>query len=130
MFDFRTVSSEYPSKQGRWAFNQAAITRRGLDCRQWLKGRPEKVIAVVSHSGFLRVGVSHRRYANADYRIFDFAQDGSDELVEWATTAQGGMMWSEPGTAGIEAGDFQHERTPEVAETAKVPGEVVAEAPT
>ncbi len=34
--------------------------------------RPEKYIVVVSHSGFLRTGISGHYYWNADYRIFDF----------------------------------------------------------
>ena len=60
-FDFSTVAPEYPAREGRWAFSEseAAITQRGLDCRQWLKAKPKKVIAVVTHSGFLRIGISH-----------------------------------------------------------------------
>lgn len=40
--------------------------------RQELKARKEKVIAVVSHSAFLRTAVANARFANTDYRIFDF----------------------------------------------------------
>jgi hypothetical protein len=36
------------------------LTQRGIAARKWLRSRPEKVVAVVSHSGFLRVGVSVR----------------------------------------------------------------------
>lgn len=111
-FDFSTVSHDYPSKTGRWAFSQAAITQRGVDCRRWLKARPEEVIAVVSHSGFLRVGVSHRHYANADYRVFRFAENSADELIEWNLTGKngGGMGYSRVGLAMIEPTDFPQER--------------------
>ena len=117
-FNFNTVSPEYPSKEGRWAFSEAAITQRGLDCRQWLKSRPEKVIAVVSHSGFLRLGISHTKYANADYRVFDFADDASDELVEWESTEHrgGGMGKSEKGRVYAGGPGFPHEQRKEGAE--------------
>lgn len=111
-FDFSTVSRDYPSKTGRWAFSQAAITQRGVDCRRWLHARPEEIIAVASHSGFLRVGVSHRHYANADYRVFRFAEDSGDELIEWNLTGEsgGGMGYSRKGLAIIEPADFPQER--------------------
>ncbi|KAI4134911.1 MAG: hypothetical protein LQ347_001119 [Umbilicaria vellea] len=130
-FDFNTVSPEYPSKEGRWAFSVAAITQRGRDCRQWLKSRPEKVIAVVTHSGFLRLGVSHTKYANADYRVFDFADDTSDELVEWESTEHqgGGMGKSEKGTAYTRGSDFRHERRKGTAEAKGALGEVDEEVP-
>ena len=101
-FEFDTVFPEYPAKTGRWAFSDAAIEQRAEDCRRWLRKRPEKVIAVVSHSGFLRVGVSHKSYANADYRVFDFGSGESSELVEWELTDRkgGGMGWSEKPATG------------------------------
>lgn len=130
-FDFGTVSPEYPSKEGRWAFSEAAITQRGCDCRQWLKSRPEKVIAVVTHSGFLRLGISHTNYANADYRVFEFVGGASDELVEWESTEQrgGGMGKSEKGTACIGASYFPHNQKKETAEAEGTPEEVAEEVP-
>ncbi len=54
---------------------------------------------MVSHSGFLRAGVTGRWFFNADYRVFDF--DGVDEetgtfkLNQWELTdPAGGMGWS------------------------------------
>lgn len=95
-FSFDTVFPEYPSKRGRWAFSDEAIKIRGEDCRRWLRERTEKVIAVVSHSGFLRVGVSHVNYENGDYRIFEFLDCEGNKLVEWPLTRDnsGGMGWS------------------------------------
>lgn len=79
---------------------------------------------MVSHSGFLRVGVSHRHYANADYRIFQFAEGAGDELVEWKLTEEngGGMGNSGKGLALTEPTDFPHERQ-------KHPQERIAQAP-
>lgn len=107
------------------------MTQRGRNCRQWLKSRPEKVIAVVSHSGFLRLGISHTKYANADYRVFDFADDASDELVEWESTKHrgGGMGRSEKGTATIGASYFPAEQRNETAEAECAPEEVAEEMP-
>jgi broad specificity phosphatase PhoE len=96
-FNFDTVFPEWPSKTGRWAFTQEAIEQRGRDCRNWLMNRPEKAIAVVSHSAFLRIGIVPMKWSNADYRIFDFAKGGSNELVEWSLTADnGGGMGRSP----------------------------------
>ncbi len=50
---------------------------------------------VVSHSGFLRVGVTGFYYANADYRIFDFVDgaegEGTELLKQWDGMEHGGM---------------------------------------
>jgi len=130
-FDFSTVFPEYPTKEGRWAFSEAAIIQRGLDCLRWLKARPEKVIAIVSHSGFLRVAVSHAKYENADYRVFDFADDAIDELVEWKSTEEGGggMGKSEKGRFYADSTEFPQEPMKEVGEVQKAPQEVIEENP-
>ncbi len=55
---------------------------------------------VVSHSGFLRVGVTGFYYLNADYRIFDYVEENGVEtgvvLRQWEDTVEGGMgkSWS------------------------------------
>ncbi len=102
-FSFDTVDPVYPTKTGRYTFSPEAVLQRGADCRAWLRARPEKVIAVVSHSGFLRVGVSNCGFGNADYRIFDFDEDG--RLVEWSETQMsgGGLGRSMPGYFGVES---------------------------
>ena len=130
-FNFDSVFSEYPAKSGRWAFSLAAITQRGLDCRRWLKSRPEKVVAVVSHSGFLRVGVSHTRFANADYRVFDFVDDNEASLQEWKTTEErgGGMGKSQKGMAYAEPLEFTDSQKDDTISNTKAPEEVVEEAP-
>jgi hypothetical protein len=98
-FDWSTVDPVFPAKTGFYAYTLEALVERGIMVRKWLKERPEKVIAVVSHSGFLRGAVSNRKYANADFRIFDVEVDGQDEaiLVEWEDTERkGGGLGKSP----------------------------------
>jgi len=99
-FDWSEVDPQYPAKTGLFEFSRPAITQRGIEARKWLRNRPEKVIAVVSHCGFLRAGISYKNYENADFRVFDFAE-GDEEigghLVEWKLTEKrGGGMGKSP----------------------------------
>lgn len=110
-FNWDDVDPVYPSKTGLYEFSKEAITRRGIAARAWLRQRPEKVIAVVAHSGFLRVGMSYRKYYNADFRIFDFGDGDEDiggKLVEWELTESkgGGLGKSPKGIAGWETQKF------------------------
>ncbi|CAD0026456.1 unnamed protein product [Aureobasidium pullulans] len=97
--DYSTVDPLWPSKTGPYAFTRSATIARGQSCLRNLHSRKEKVIAVVSHSGFLRCAISLCKYANADYRIFDFAEtskEGGDlELVEWKETEENGEQVEE-----------------------------------
>ena len=80
-FNFGLLYPEWPDKFGKYAFTQKAIAARGLECRLWLKERPEKVILAVSHADFLHGGLCSTIFQNAEYRVFDFA-GGSDTLNE------------------------------------------------
>lgn len=77
--DFTSVDPvwiEKTSRAGRkYAYNKRAIIERGSFCLEGLYSRPQKVVFVVSHSGFLRVGVTRCWFFNADYRIFEFADE-------------------------------------------------------
>ncbi|KAH6613662.1 histidine phosphatase superfamily [Chaetomium sp. MPI-SDFR-AT-0129] len=63
------------------------------------KEKKKKAIVVVSHSGFLRVGLTGRWYMNADYRVFELEGGGlnsEDEgdgvrLREWEGMDKGGL---------------------------------------
>jgi hypothetical protein len=79
-------------------------------CRNWLRDRPEKVIVVVSHSAFLRLGVTMDGFANGDYRIYEFANQG-DRLVQRPDTVErgGGMGLSSTMTRKPEPSDFEEE---------------------
>ncbi|KEQ91143.1 hypothetical protein AUEXF2481DRAFT_510828 [Aureobasidium subglaciale EXF-2481] len=84
-FDYSHVDPLWPSKTGPFAFTRTATVSRGQSCLHDLYTSKEKVIAVVSHAGFLRCAVSLCKYSNADYRIFDFKEsdgEGDLELVE------------------------------------------------
>lgn len=108
--DFSGLDPVFPAKTGLYAYTQKAVLERGIFARKWLKSRDEKVIAVVSHSAFLRTSVANARFANADYRIFDFKDEdlNSVEIQEWELTAEGpgGMGRSEKGWMTVEEGDF------------------------
>jgi broad specificity phosphatase PhoE len=130
-FDWSTVDPKYPSKKGLYEFSKRGLTQRGIEARKWLRSRPEAVIAVVSHSGFLRVAVSHRMYDNADYRIFDFGE-GDDEiggnLIEWKQTESrgGGLGKSAKGIYPMGPGDYPWEPEEKIE---KVTGEAAKEVP-
>ncbi|ESZ98262.1 hypothetical protein SBOR_1358 [Sclerotinia borealis F-4128] len=113
-FDWSAVDPLFPAKSGLYEFSKDALIERGIVAKKWLQQRPEKVIAVVSHSAFLLTCISYKRYANADYRIFDFANgDGqkSAELVEWELTESrgGGLGKSPRGTFGMSVNDYPME---------------------
>ncbi|KAI4759047.1 phosphoglycerate mutase-like protein [Aureobasidium sp. EXF-3400] len=135
-FDYTTVDPLWPSKTGPYAFTRSATIARGQSCLRSLRTRKEKVIAVVSHSGFLRCAISLCKYANADYRIFDFkdtAEGKELELVEWKETEEngGGLGESEKGRAEIETSDFPEEKAEEVKQQlgGKTDGEAAKEVP-
>ncbi|KAF2499309.1 phosphoglycerate mutase-like protein [Lophium mytilinum] len=127
-----TVDPLYPHKttpsSNPYAFTRLAVLARGQACLKALYSRKEKVIAVVSHSGFLRTAVSGRRYANADFRIFEFDEEAMEKekglgldgeglfrLKEWKETEEkgGGMGKSEKGVFGVRKTDFPEETVDE-----------------
>ncbi|KAI9814107.1 MAG: hypothetical protein M1832_005995 [Thelocarpon impressellum] len=125
---FETIHPLFPSKTGSFAYTEPAILARGTACRAWLRARPEAVVAVVSHSGFLRVGVSNAAFGNADYRVFDCAgSDDAAELVEWESTRDngGGLGCSDRGWFGVESQRWPAPRGPTVDEQKRVEGEAV-----
>jgi hypothetical protein len=95
-----------------------------------LRERPEKAVIVVSHSGFLRLGVTGRWFMNADYRVFDFVEgngidrfeDGGEGvgIREWDGEEKGGLGWS------LEERVVLGEGLPEEGEE-KIGEEVIAE---
>ncbi|KAF2199143.1 phosphoglycerate mutase-like protein [Delitschia confertaspora ATCC 74209] len=144
--DFSQVDPRYPDKttdidNNPYAYTKQAIMARGQMVLKELYSRPEKVIAVVSHSGFLRTAVCNRRFFNADWRVFDYDEDamrqsrqkgeGADStgrfiLKEWKETEEkgGGMGRSEKGIFTNFSADFPPD-PPKIPET----GEVTEENP-
>ncbi|TGJ84762.1 hypothetical protein E0Z10_g4021 [Xylaria hypoxylon] len=102
--DYSTVDPVWPDKTSpagsRYHYTKTAIIARAQAALQKLYERPEKVIVVVSHSGFLRMGVTGCWFFNADYRVFEFAARGSPgspyQLEQHAATKEkgGGLGWS------------------------------------
>ncbi|KAK3998170.1 histidine phosphatase superfamily [Cladorrhinum sp. PSN332] len=93
--DFSQVDPAYPLKIGnQYAYSRPAILARGQSVLKDLYERKEKAIIVVSHSGFLRAGVTGKWFFNADYRVFDF-EGGPTKLKESdMTKGKGGLGWS------------------------------------
>lgn len=91
--DYSTVDPVYPDKTSpagaNYAFTRQAILGRAQSGLESLRQRPEKYIFVVSHSGFLRAGLTGYWFFNADYRVFEVSSDGS--LEQWDSTAAGGL---------------------------------------
>ncbi|KAF7960608.1 hypothetical protein EAE96_000284 [Botrytis aclada] len=126
-FDWSAVDPLFPEKSGPYEFSKDALIRRGTTARKWLQQRPEKVIAVVSHAAFLRTCVSYRQYENADYRIFDFADDDRQENAELmereVTESKGGGLGKSPkGVFGMTVDDCP-------SEIGKDSGEATTEVP-
>lgn len=81
--DLSTLDPVYPDKTtpagAHYAYNKKALLARGQASLRKLYDRPEKVIIVVSHSGFLRLCVTGCWYFNSDYRIFEFEERAADD---------------------------------------------------
>lgn len=118
--DFSQIDLVWPAKTGLYEFSEAALVVRGVEAKRWLRARPEKVIAVVSHAGFMRTGICNRDFGNADFRVFAFENviykegDEVDEnaklqMVESDLTVRngGGMGSSQDGHFGWQASDFK-----------------------
>lgn len=107
-FTYTTVSPLYPDKTSPAAaafwYTRAAILARGRRCLEALRARPEKFVFVVSHSGFLRLGMTGWWWFNSDYRVFDFVGDaGGVEVRQRDETLEGGMglSWTHRVELGI-----------------------------
>ncbi|OHE94229.1 phosphoglycerate mutase [Colletotrichum orchidophilum] len=97
--DFSTVDPVYPNKTPptgiQYAFTKEAILDRAQSALQSIYERKEKLVFVVSHSGFLRAGVTGHWFFNADYRIFEFEHCQEPEkpfqLRQAESTSSGGL---------------------------------------
>ena len=122
--DFSRVDPVFPDKTSPagahyWYTKKAIVGRAQAALADLHARRPAgKAVLVVSHSGFLRQGVTGRWFFNADYRVFDFAARPTDDddgappppydLVQWDATREGGLGWSWTDTVRI--GDDLPER--------------------
>lgn len=94
MVDFAHLDPSWPDKTSpagkAYAYNRLAVLERARMALAELRERPEKAIVVVSHSGFMRQGMTGSWFFNADYRVFEFEGEGL-ELRQWETTKKGGL---------------------------------------
>ncbi len=129
--DFSKVDGMFPGKNNAYAYSRIAVLQRGQLCLEELYSREEKVVAVVSHSGFLRTAICGRQFANADWRVFDFEERKQEcdryVLKEREETEKqgGGMGRSEIGVFGIREGEFPFDEQ----EESEALGEAVEEKP-
>jgi broad specificity phosphatase PhoE len=83
------------SAGSRYRYTKQAVLARAQSSLAELYERPEKAILVVSHSAFLRLGVTGYWFFNADYRIFDYEdkKTASDpcQLRQWDSTKKGAL---------------------------------------
>ncbi|KAI1136264.1 phosphoglycerate mutase-like protein [Hypoxylon sp. FL0543] len=112
--DFSKLDPVFPDKTSpaasKYHFTKTAILNRAQSALKNLYARPEQVVIVVSHSAFLRQGVSGYWYFNADYRIFNFAPSNSIEdgfrLEQHQSTREAGgglgRSWIDPVVLGSE----------------------------
>lgn len=104
--DFSNVDPIFPDKSSptgsKYFPTRAAVIARAQACLRSLYQRPEKWIIVVSHSGFLRMGVTGWWFFNGDYRIFNMTghpdADQPLKLMQWESTLAGGLglSWTDP----------------------------------
>ena len=127
--DFTGVDPVYPDKKSaagaRYHYTRAAVLRRAQHALARLYARPEAVVVVVSHSGFLRAGVSGSWFQNADYRIFDLVRAPSadagaavngDGVGGGGGGGAGGGEEEDPVRRGVDGYTYsvvQHESTKE-----------------
>nr|XP_036584908.1 phosphoglycerate mutase [Colletotrichum truncatum]KAF6794676.1 phosphoglycerate mutase [Colletotrichum truncatum] len=110
--DFSTVDPVYPDKTSpagaKYAFTKEAILGRARSSINSIYERKEKFVFVVSHSGFLRLGVTGYWFFNGDYRMFDLSQSedpGSvPQLRQLESTLSGGLgkSWTDPVLIGSD----------------------------
>ncbi|KAF4976445.1 hypothetical protein FZEAL_6883 [Fusarium zealandicum] len=105
--NFSTVDAVWPDKASpaarQYAHTKRAILARGRRGLEALHSRPEKIIFVVSHAGFLRLGVVGFWLFNSDYRVFDFEAGDEVAVRQRESTAAGGLglSWTESVTLGL-----------------------------
>lgn len=102
----------YPDKTSpvgsKYAFTREAIVGRAQSGVKSISDRREKLVFVVSHSGFLRLGVTGYWFFNGDYRIFELDNvEESNQLTklrQLESTLSGGLgkSWKDPVVIGSD----------------------------
>jgi len=80
MLDFSPLPPEWNSKEGLWAPTPDALRARAKRVRRKLWERPERLILVITHGGFLRELIPEEMpYANTESRTYAFHGGEWDE---------------------------------------------------
>ncbi|KAH0423769.1 phosphoglycerate mutase [Colletotrichum camelliae] len=108
--DFSFVDPIYPDKTSpagaQYSYTREAILKRARSSINSIYERKERLVFVVSHSGFLRLGVTGHWFFNGDYRAFELDkgdEPGSNpELRQLQSTISGGLgkSWTDPVVIG------------------------------
>lgn len=92
------VWTEKTSPAGaKYAYTKPAVLARAKRALEDLYSREKKVVFAVTHGAFLRVALTTRWFANADYRVFEFGE-GLDDLGRPDLIMEEGM---ESGALGL-----------------------------
>ena len=96
--DFSTLDSVWPDKTSpagwQYAHTREDVLKRAKLCINDLYHRPESLLFVVTHLGFLRLGVVGWWFFNSDYRIFNFESQSEEpgfKLIQDEATLRGGL---------------------------------------
>ncbi|KAF4450658.1 hypothetical protein F53441_6319 [Fusarium austroafricanum] len=106
--DLSTVDAIWPDKTSpaaeHYFHTKKSVLARGRRVLEHLHKRPEKLIFVVSHSGFLRLGVTGYWFFNSDYRLFDFEDGEEVKIKQQERTLAGGLglSFTEPVALGLD----------------------------
>ncbi|OXV11469.1 hypothetical protein Egran_00770 [Elaphomyces granulatus] len=92
IIDLSLLDERWYVKEGKYTPSSEALIARAKAARQWLRARPEKVIVVVGHGGFLHYltndwsGIGDAEHAcaweNCHFRSYHFTDDEDAAIVE------------------------------------------------
>ncbi|KAG9189106.1 phosphoglycerate mutase-like protein [Alternaria panax] len=86
--DASAVTAGWNSKQGYWAYEKRAISKRASDLRNWLYQRPEAQVMVVTHGAFAHFLTEDwevedpmlgTAWKNCEHRVFVFTPESTAE---------------------------------------------------
>lgn len=106
--DFSPLPHDWNSKEGPWAPTPEALRARATRVRSMLRERPERLILVVGHGGFLAELIPEEKsYANTEWRVYAFHGGDWDEGAVMSRVGEGeeeaalgmGHATKEPGKA-------------------------------
>ncbi len=90
MLDFSPLPTDWNSKEGLWAPTPEALRERAKRVRRRLRERPERLILVIGHGGFLAELIPEEMsYANTEWRMYAFHGGEWDEGATMSRIREG-----------------------------------------